>query len=208
MNEIFEKIEEMPLIAILRGISPNEVDAVSDILVEKGFTFLEIPLNSPGWQESLSSISKRHGNNIVLGAGTVLDPDDVAKVRDAGGSTIIAPNMNEAVIRKTKELRLISAPGCYTPSECFNALSYGADILKIFPAETLGIPFIKGISAVLPEGTKICPTGGLHAGNIADFVNAGVFAMGLGSALYKPGKLLSDVEQDAERFVTAFRQCK
>lgn len=208
MNEIFEKIEEMPLIAILRGISPNEVDAVSDILVEKGFTFLEIPLNSPGWQESLSRISKRHADNIVLGAGTVLDPDDVVKVRDAGGSTIIAPNMNEAVIRKTKELGLISAPGCYTPSECFNALSYGADILKIFPAETLGIPFIKGISAVLPEGTKICPTGGLHAGNIADFVNAGVFAMGLGSSLYKPGKPLSEVEQDAERFITAFRQSK
>jgi len=206
MNEIFKKIEEMPLIAILRGISPNEVDAVSDILVEKGFTFLEIPLNSPGWQESLSRISKRHGDNIVLGAGTVLDPDDVAKVRDAGGSTIIAPNMNEAVIRKTKELGLVSAPGCYSPSECFNALSYGADILKIFPADTLGIPFIKGISAVLPEGTKICPTGGLHAGNIADFVNAGVFAMGLGSSLYKPGKPLSEIEHDAKSFITAFHQ--
>ncbi|MCG8492203.1 MAG: 2-dehydro-3-deoxy-6-phosphogalactonate aldolase [Sneathiellales bacterium] len=206
MNTIFEKIGEMPLVAILRGISPDEVDAVSDILVEKGFTFLEVPLNSPEWQESLKRLSRRHGDTIVLGAGTVLDADDVAKVRDAGGRAIISPNLNEAVVRKTKELGLLAVPGCYTPSECFNALSYGADILKIFPADTLGIPFIKGISAVLPQGTKICPTGGLDTDNIAEFLNAGVFAMGLGSALYKPGKQLSEIDQDAERFIAALRR--
>lgn len=204
-DKLLQKAAEMPLVAILRGITPDEVDAVSDVLVDNGFIFMEVTLNSPDWEQSLKKFASRHGDNILLGAGTVLTPGDVDKVKAAGGQAIISPNMNVDVIRRTKELGLLSIPGCYTPSECFTALDAGADILKIFPADTLGTPFIKAIMAVLPVGTKICPTGGVSVDNMDAFRAVGVFAMGMGSALYKPGKSLEDTATAAAELVACYK---
>jgi len=206
IDKLLSQISKMPLIAILRGITPGEAVAVSDTLVKAGFVFMEVTLNSPEWEESLNLIHKRHGNNIVLGAGTVLHPEDVDRVKKAGGQAIISPNMNVDVIHLTKELGMISAPGCYTPTECFTALEAGADILKIFPADTLGISFIKAISAVLPKGTKLCPTGGVTKGNMKDFFSVGIHAAGMGSALYKPGKSLTEIAGSADDFVKKYKK--
>ena len=206
IEKLLEQIEQMPLIAILRGITPAEVVSVSDVLVENGFCFMEVTLNSPDWETSLSEIKNSHGDRIVLGAGTVLCPDEVDRVQAAGGKVVISPNMRVDVIKRTKQLGMLSAPGCYTPSECFAALDAGADILKIFPADTLGPPFIKAISAVLPVGTRICPTGGVTADNLRDFLEANVYAMGIGSALYKPGKTLTEIGEAATTFVSAYKR--
>lgn len=203
-DKLLRLIEKMPLVAILRGITPEEAVPVSDILVDAGFTFMEVTLNSPDWEESLRLMKDRHGFKIVLGAGTVLVPDEVDKVHAAGGQAIISPIMRADVIRRSKELGLLSVPGCYTPTECFAALDAGADILKIFPADTLGTPFIKAINAVLPDGTRICPTGGVNTENMKDFLDVGVSAMGMGSALYKPGKSLADIKAAAENFVATY----
>ena len=205
-EKLLEQIEQMPLIAILRGVTPAEAVAVSDVLVENSFCFMEVTLNSPDWETSLSEIKNSHGDRIVLGAGTVLCPDEVDRVQAAGGKVVISPNMRVDVIKRTKQLGMLSAPGCYTPSECFAALDAGADILKIFPADTLGPPFIKAISAVLPVGTRICPTGGVTADNLGDFLEANVYAMGIGSALYKPGKTLTEIGEAAAMFVSTYKQ--
>ena len=205
-EKLLEQIEQMPLIAILRGVTPAEAVAVSDVLVENSFCFMEVTLNSPDWETSLSEIKNSHGDRIVLGAGTVLCPDEVDRVQAAGGKVVISPNMRVDVIKRTKQLGMLSAPGCYTPSECFAALDAGADILKIFPADTLGPPFIKAISAVLPVGTRICPTGGVTADNLRDFLKANVYAMGIGSALYKPGKTLTEIGEAAAMFVSTYKQ--
>lgn len=198
-------IKDMPLVAILRGITPKEAGAVSDELVRSGMRLIEVTLNSPDWSESLEIIKSRHGDDIILGAGTVLTPDDVDRVQASGGQIIISPNMNVDVIKRTKELGMLSAPGCYTPSECFTALDAGADILKIFPADTLGPAFIKAISAVLPKGTPICPTGGVSVDTMQSFLDVGVYAMGIGSALYKPGKTVAEVAASAAVFCDKYR---
>ncbi len=203
---LYSLIDKMPLVAILRGIEPDEALPVAEALVDAGFTFMEVTLNSPGWDDSLRRINDRFGEEIVLGAGTVLEPDEVDQVQAVGGRVIISPNMRTDVIRRTKELGLLSVPGCYTPTECFDALRAGADILKIFPADTLGPPFIKAIRAVLPEGTRICPTGGVNPGNMAEFLSVGVSAMGMGSALYKPSKSAADVAISAREFVATYRK--
>ncbi len=160
-------------------------------------------LNSPDWERSLREIKHRHGANIILGAGTVLSAADVDKVKFADGQVIISPNMRPDVIQRSKELGLISMPGCYTPTECFAALEAGADVLKIFPADTLGISFIKALRAVLPEETRLCPTGGVTADTLSDLLTAGAFAVGIGSALYQQGKSLSEIALATENFTSA-----
>ncbi len=205
-DTLFELIEKMPLVAILRGIKPEEAIPVAEALVEAGFTFMEVTLNSPEWAKSIQLMKERFGADIVLGAGTVLEPDEVDLVQAAGGRVIISPNMRPDVIQRTKELGMISVPGCYTPTECFDALSAGADILKIFPADTLGPAFIRAIRAVLPTEARICPTGGVTAANMDQFLDAGVSAMGMGSALYKPGKSAEDVGQAAREFVATYQR--
>ena len=198
-------IKDMPLIAILRGITPKEAGPVSDELVRSGMRLVEVTLNSPDWEESLKIIKSRHGDDVILGAGTVLTPDDVDRVHALGGQIIISPNMNVDVIKRTKELGMISAPGCYTPSECFTALDAGADILKIFPADTLGPAFIKAVTAVLPKDTPICPTGGVSVETMKSFLDVGVYAMGIGSALYKPGKSVAEVAASAAVFCSQYK---
>lgn len=205
LENFIAKNTQMPLIAVLRGITPDDAVSVSDALVESGFTIMEVTLNSPNPYESISLMHKRHGNTISLGAGTVLNPEQVSKVQNAGGDLIISPNLNADVVRETVRQNMVSIPGCYTPSEMFTALDLGADVVKIFPADTLGAKFIKGVCAVLPQGARICPTGGVSPTTIADFVDAGVTSMGVGSALYKAGKPTRDVKATATEFVQAYQ---
>ncbi|MCG8490862.1 MAG: 2-dehydro-3-deoxy-6-phosphogalactonate aldolase [Sneathiellales bacterium] len=206
-SEVFSVIGKMPLVAILRGLEPGDAAKISDALVEAGFVFMEVTLNSPSWQKSLEIMKDRHGDDIVLGAGTVLHADEVDQVQAAGGQVIISPNMDPSVIQRTKELGLVSVPGCYSPTECFNALKYGADILKIFPAETLGPSFLKAIKAVLPVQSRVCPTGGITTENMQDFVDADVYAMGMGSFLFKPGKTPQEVQKAARALVDCYKNC-
>ena len=195
----------LPLIAILRGITPDEVLPVGRALFEAGFRLIEIPLNSPNPIESIRRLASELGDSAHVGAGTVLRGADVAEIAAAGGSLIVSPNANADVIRATKAAGLVSGPGVATPTEGFSALDAGADLLKLFPAEQIGPAVIKAWRAVFPKDVPLVPVGGITPTNMASFVAAGAGGFGLGSALYKPGMTAADVRQTADAFVAAWR---
>lgn len=202
MKELFEKyMRECPAVAILRGITPAEVPEICDRLFAAGIRLLEIPLNSPEPFKSIAAAAEHCEGRQLVGAGTVLTPEDVRKVRDAEGTFIISPNTDADVIRETKRLGLISIPGFFTASEGFAALKAGADFLKLFPA-CLGPGYVKDLKAVIKA--PILAVGGVNAENIPAFMKvcAGV---GIGSALYKPGKTPDQLEKDARAVVAALR---
>jgi 2-dehydro-3-deoxyphosphogalactonate aldolase len=195
----------LPLIAILRGITPDEVLPVGRALFEAGFRLIEIPLNSPNPIESIRRLAAELGDSAHVGAGTVLRVADVAEIAAAGGSLIVSPNANADVIRATKAAGLVSGPGVATPTEGFSALDAGADLLKLFPAEQIGPAVIKAWRAVFPKDVPLVPVGGITPTTMAAFVAAGAVGFGLGSALYKPGMTAADVRQTAHAFVAAWR---
>lgn len=194
-------LKECPVVAILRGITPEEVPAVCDVLYEKGVRLLEIPLNSPDALKSIAIAVKHVKGKQLAGAGTVLTPEDVEGVHAAGGEFIISPNTEPDVIRRTKELGMISMPGFFTASEAFTAIKAGADYLKLFPA-ILGPGYVKDLKAVVKK--PILAVGGVNAENIPAFMKvcAGV---GIGSALYKAGKTLEQIAADTEAMVKAVK---
>lgn len=196
-------LARMPLVAILRGITPAESVQVAGVLVDAGFYFIEITLDSPHWQQSIEKIATQYGDHILLGAGTVLSTQEVERVHAAGGHAIVSPNTSVEVIACSQSKGMVSVPGCYTPSECFTALAAGADVLKIFPANTLGADYLKSLAVVLPKDTRICPTGGVDAHNLQTYLAAGAFAVGIGAALYQPGIQLKKLHQSAIRLVAA-----
>ena len=203
MKERFEKLMgECPLVAILRGITPAEVPAVCDVLLEKGIKLLEIPLNSPNAFESIAIAVKHCGDKQMVGAGTVLTVEDVRGVKAAGGSFVISPNTDLDVIRETKAQGMLSIPGFFTASEGFAALKAGADYLKLFPA-ILGPGYVKDLKAVIKA--PIMAVGGVNAENLPAFMKVCCGA-GIGSALYKAGKSLEAVAADAEKMVAAVRK--
>ncbi len=203
MKERFEKLMgECPLVAILRGITPAEVPAVCDVLLEKGIKLLEIPLNSPNAFESIAIAVKHCGDKQMVGAGTVLTVEDVRGVKAAGGSFVISPNTDLDVIRETKAQHMLSIPGFFTASEGFAALKAGADYLKLFPA-ILGPGYVKDLKAVIKA--PIMAVGGVNAENLSAFMQVCCGA-GIGSALYKAGKSLEAVAADAEKMVAAVRK--
>ena len=200
MKAAFEaKLKECPLVAILRGITPEEVPAVCDVLYDAGIRLLEIPLNSPDACKSIRIAADHCKGRQMVGAGTVLTPEDVRNVRDAGGTFIISPNTDLDVIRETKACGLLSMPGFFTASEGFAALKAGADYLKLFPA-ILGPSYVKDLQAVIKA--PIFAVGGVNAGNLGDFLKLCAGA-GIGSALYKAGKSLEAVAADAKAMVEA-----
>ena len=202
MKERFEKLMgECPLVAILRGITPAEVPAVCDVLLEKGIKILEVPLNSPNAFESIAIAVKHCGDKQMVGAGTVLTVEDVRGVKRAGGSFVISPNTDLDVIRETKVQGMLSIPGFFTASEGFAALKAGADYLKLFPA-ILGPGYVKDLKAVIKA--PIMAVGGVNAENLPAFMKVCCGA-GIGSALYKAGKSLEAVAADAEKMVAAVR---
>ncbi len=198
------KIHHRPLVAILRGVQPDEVADVADSIIEAGIAILEVTMNSPHPLESIKRMAVAAGSKADIGAGTVTERDDVEAIFDVGGQLIISPNMDPEVIRQTKGLNMKSYPGCQTPTECFSALKAGADVLKIFPASTIGPSGIKALRATLPKETQIYAVGGVNADNMSDYTKVGVNGFGIGSALYAPGKSLEAIHKSALEFVRAW----
>ncbi|WP_294213183.1 2-dehydro-3-deoxy-6-phosphogalactonate aldolase [uncultured Sphingomonas sp.] len=198
-----EAFAACPLVAVLRGLTSDEAAPIGDALVDAGFTLLEVPLNSPDPLASIAALAKRYAGRAIVGAGTVLTPQDVAAVADAGGALIVSPNTDPAVIRASVERGLISLPGYFTPSEAFAALHAGAHGLKLFPAEGAAPAFLKAQRAVLPKATKVLAVGGITPATMSQWHAAGADGFGLGSNLYRAGKSAADVARDAAAFVQA-----
>jgi len=194
------------LVAILRGVRPEEVEAISDAIIEAGFSMIEVPLNSPDPLASIGLLAKRYGPDVLVGAGTVLSVDDVAAVRAAGGRLIVSPNVNPAVIRASEGL--VSLPGFYTPTEAFAALEAGATGLKLFPADGASPAYLKAQCAVLPKDVPLLAVGGVTPENLGQWMAAGAHGAGLGSALYKPGLTAQQVGERARAFVAAERAAR
>lgn len=201
-------LKDLPLIAILRGVTPDEIVAVGRALHDAGFRVIEIPLNSPQPYESIRRLTAELGESCLIGAGTVLTEAQVAEVDAAGGRLIVSPNANLAVIRASKAAGLVSAPGVATPSEGFAALDAGADSLKLFPAEQLGPAVVKAWRAVFPKELALLPVGGITPDNMGPYLAAGANGFGLGSALYKPGLSAAQVSANAQAFAAGWAAVK
>ena len=201
---IHRHLDALPLIAILRGLDPDEAVAVGEALCDAGFRCLEVPLNSPRPLESIARLAERFGESMLVGAGTVLSPTAVDEVKGAGGRVIISPNANPAVIAHAKALGLVSLPGIFTPTEAFAALDAGADGLKLFPAEIAGAKGLKALKAVLPKTVPVYAVGGVAPDSMADWCAAGADGFGIGSALYAPGVTAEEVGRRAVAFVAAW----
>ncbi|SOB78824.1 2-keto-3-deoxy-phosphogalactonate aldolase [Sphingomonas guangdongensis] len=192
-----------PLIAILRGVTPEEVVAVGEALVAAGFTLIEVPLNSPDPLSSMVRLAEALAGRAQVGAGTVLRVADVAAVADAGGALVISPNADTRVIAAAAARDLVSLPGIATPTEAFAALDAGAAALKLFPAEASSPAVLRAMRAVLPPGTRVLPVGGITPDAMAPWRAAGAAGFGLGSALYRPGMSAAEVGERARAFVAA-----
>ncbi len=206
MDRLRRCMADLPLVAILRGITPEEVPAALEALSTAGFRIIEVPLNSPRPFESIARLVERAGPDMLIGAGTVLDTAQVKQVAAAGGMLVVAPNCDPTVIRAARALGLATLPGVATPSEAFAALAAGADGLKMFPGESLPPAAVKAWRAVLPTGTLLLPVGGIAPGNMAEYVAAGAAGFGIGSALYKPGIAAAALQRNAADFVAAWRR--
>ena len=199
-----QAMAQLPLIAILRGLTPAEAPAIGQALVDSGFALIEVPLNSPEPLESIAALTKLFPQALI-GAGTVLNTQQVKDVHAAGGRLIVSPNFNLAVVTQALALGMVVLPGVATPSEAFAALDAGAHGLKLFPAEMISPATVKAMRAVLPKDTALMPVGGITPDNMAAYRAAGASGFGLGSALYAPGKSVQAVQQQAQAFVRAFK---
>jgi 2-dehydro-3-deoxyphosphogalactonate aldolase len=193
MPDLRTALNQCPIVAILRGVKPDEVDAVGDALVEAGIIVIEVPLNSPDPFDSIGRLAKRYGARALIGAGTVLEPADVARVKDAGGQLIVAPNFDADVVRAARAAGLVALPGVMTPSEAFAALKAGADGLKLFPAEIIPPAVFKAWRAVFPADCLLLAVGGVGVDNLKIYAQAGASGYGIGSALYKPGRSPAEI---------------
>jgi 2-dehydro-3-deoxyphosphogalactonate aldolase len=198
-------IGRLPLVAILRGVRAEEAVAIGEALVERGFSLIEVPLNSPQALVSIERLRAALPADVVVGAGTVLRVEDVASVKAAGGEQIVSPHTDTRIIEATKAAGMASIPGAATPSEAFTALAAGADCLKLFPAEMITPPVVKAMLAILPAATRVLPVGGITPETMEPFVKVGAKGFGLGSALYQLGMNAEAVSTRAERFVAAWR---
>jgi len=193
-------LSPLPYVAVLRGITPPEVPAVADALAAAGFRILEVTLNSPQPYDSIRALAARAPAGMLVGAGTVIDPADVARVRDAGGRLIVMPHADLAVVREAKRLGIFCRPGVATPTEAFAALAAGADGLKMFPAEGLPPAALKAWRAVLPRDELVFAVGGMKPDNLAPYWEAGADGFGTGSNLYKPGAAADAVRDAAQAY--------
>lgn len=194
---------ECPLIAIIRGVRPDEAEAIGEALVEGGIRIIEVPLNSPDPLASIERLAARLGERALIGAGTVLTVEDVGRVADAGGRIVVSPNTDAAVIAATVRAGLVSAPGYFTPSEAFAALAAGAHCLKLFPAEAAAPAVVKAQRAVLPAAVPLVVVGGITPDRMAAYLAAGADGFGLGGAIYRPGQGPAQVLAQAKAFVAA-----
>lgn len=194
---------QCPIVAILRGITPDEVIDVGAALIAEGIRMIEVPLNSPHSIKSIERLSAQFGRHALIGAGTVLTTQEVAAVADAGGQLIVAPNTDPAVIRAAAATGMVAVPGFATPTEAFLALASGANALKLFPADASSPQALKAMRAVLPKDAKILAVGGVEAANMAEWLGAGADGFGLGSALYRPADTADSVGERARAAISA-----
>lgn len=192
-----------PLVAILRGIRPDEAEAVGEALIDAGLAIIEVPLNSPEPLRSIDALSRRFGGKALIGAGTVMTAAQVAEIATAGGKLIVTPHADPELVRVAKAARMLAAPGFFTPAEAFRLLEAGADALKLFPAEAGSPAMLRAIRAVLPPGTLVLPVGGMDAASIPAWAAAGASGFGIGSAIYKPGDTPAIVAGKARTLLAA-----
>jgi 2-dehydro-3-deoxyphosphogalactonate aldolase len=207
-NRFAEAVARLPLVAILRGVTPGEAPAMLRALVDQGFLLIEAPLNSPEPYASIKAMRAIAPPEVLIGAGTVRTPREVEAIADAGGDLIVMPHADLAVIAAAKARGLIAMPGVATPTEAFAALGAGADALKAFPAEMITPAVVKAWRAVIPGDVPILPVGGITPDNMAPYLAAGASGFGLGSALYRPGDSVARVGEQAAAFVAAWRALK
>jgi 2-dehydro-3-deoxyphosphogalactonate aldolase len=205
-DEFNRHFEVCPLVAIIRGVKPDEVEAIGDVLVEAGIRIIEVPLNSPDPFDSIARLAKRVGGQALVGAGTVLTADNVEKVRQAGGRLVVAPNFNESVVKASVAAGMVSMPGVFTPTEAFAALDAGANALKLFPAEAASPKMVHAMRAVLPRELPLIVVGGVSPDAIPGWIDGGASGFGLGSGLYKPGQSAAQVLEAARAYVAAVRR--
>ncbi|TDQ86496.1 2-keto-3-deoxy-phosphogalactonate aldolase [Dongia mobilis] len=208
MTDLRSWLEELPMIAILRGITPAEADGALDALDNAGWRVVEVPLNSPDALTTLKRMVAKADGRMLVGAGTVLSVDEVHAIADAGARLMVAPNCDPDVIRAAKQRGLVTAPGVATPSEAFAALAAGAEALKMFPGEALPPRVVKAWRAVLPQGTLLLPVGGVSPDNIGDYLRAGADGFGIGTAVYKPGMSAADIRSAAAKLADSFRAAR
>jgi len=200
-------IARCPIIAILRGIKPAEVEAIGNALEEAGIRIVEVPLNSPNPLESIGILSHVFGERMLVGAGTLTDPTQVAQIKNAGGRLIVTPHADVSIVRAAKDLSLFAVPGFFNPTEAFALLKAGADAIKLFPAEVLKPPMLKALKAVLPIGTMVVPVGGIDEKSIAPWRAAGASGFGAASSIYKPGDDAKTVFRKARLLLDAMEAC-
>ena len=194
-------LQPCPLVAIIRGVTPGEAEAIGEAIYGAGIRIIEVPLNSPQPFESIARLAARLGDRALVGAGTVLDPAEVRNVAEAGGEIVVSPNVHVGVIEATVAAGLVSAPGYFTPSEAFQALRAGAHALKLFPAEGASPAVVKAQKAVLPRHVPLLVVGGVRPDNMRPWRDAGADGFGLGSGIFKPGQTPAEVARQAESYV-------
>ncbi|MCB8880045.1 2-dehydro-3-deoxy-6-phosphogalactonate aldolase [Acidisoma cellulosilytica] len=203
MKQWFEKC---PLIAILRGVRPDEVIPIVAALEAAGVAIVEVPLNSPQPLESIKLVAENFGDRMLVGAGTVMTPDQVREIAAVGGKLIVTPHADPEIVRTAKSLGMLAAPGFFTPAEAFTLLRAGADCIKLFPAEASNPAALRGIRAILPPGTMVVPVGGMTAETIPEWTAAGAAGFGIASAIYKVGDTAEIVGQKAAALVASLRK--
>jgi 2-dehydro-3-deoxyphosphogalactonate aldolase len=191
------------LIAILRGVRPDEAEAIGAALDAAGIAIIEVPLNSPQPIDSIRRLAARFGERLLIGAGTVMTPAQVEAIADAGGRLIVTPHAAAEVVRAAKARGMLACPGFFTPTEAFSMLAAGADALKLFPAEAASPAVLRGIRAVLPAGTAVLPVGGIDADNMRPWLDAGAAGFGIGSSIYRAGDSADVVGAKAARLLAA-----
>jgi 2-dehydro-3-deoxyphosphogalactonate aldolase len=201
--ELRHWLTQCPLIAILRGVTPDEVAAVGEALAGERIAIIEVPLNSPQPVDSIGRLARAFGDRLLIGAGTVMTTAQVSEIAAAGGKLIVTPHADATIVRAAKQRGLLTVPGCFTPTEAFAMLAAGADALKLFPAEAASPAVLRALRAVLPSGTALLPVGGIDAANIAGWREAGASGFGIGSANYRAGDSPAVVAAKARGLVSA-----
>jgi 2-dehydro-3-deoxyphosphogalactonate aldolase len=200
-NDIRDYLKQCPLVAIIRGVTPEDCEAIGAVAFDAGIRIIEVPLNSPDPLASMRKLAAALGDRALVGAGTALDPAQVAEVKGAGGRLIVSPSTNPAVIRATVAAGLISCPGYFTPSEAFAAIDAGAHVLKLFPAEAATPAVLRAQKAVLPKDMPVIVVGGVKPDSMRPWIEAGADGFGLGSGLYRPGQSPAETAQKARAYI-------